>query len=72
MSALYLREDWSFLRDPSRRHDAWDAIKFVPLRADETWYLTLGGERRPFYERYDHYNWGAGPRTGPASTSSAS
>jgi hypothetical protein len=55
-------EDWSFLRDESRRRDGWDAIKFVPLRRDETWYLTLGGEFRPFYERYDHYNWGAGPQ----------
>jgi hypothetical protein len=54
-------EDWSFLRDESRRRDWWDPIKFVPLRTDETWYLTLGGEFRPFYERYHHYNWGAGP-----------
>jgi hypothetical protein len=54
-------EDWSFLRDASRRRDWWDPIKFVPLRADNTWYVTLGGEFRPFYERYDNYNWGAGP-----------
>ena len=54
-------EDWSVLRDQARRRDWWDPVKFVPLRPDRTWYLTLGGEFRPFYERYDHYNWGAGP-----------
>jgi hypothetical protein len=55
-------EDWSVLRDPVKRHDWWDPIKFIPLRSDRDWYLSLGGEFRPFYERYDNYNWGAGPQ----------
>jgi hypothetical protein len=54
-------EDWSFLRDPSRRRDWWDAVKFMPLWRDREWYVTLGGEFRPFFEYYDAYNWGAGP-----------
>ena len=54
-------EDWSFLRDASHRRDRWDPIKFIPLRSDRDWYMTLGGEFRPFLEFYDGYNWGAGP-----------
>jgi Alginate export len=54
-------EDWSFLRDESQRRDWWDPIKAIPLRSDREWYVTLGGELRPFFEVYDNYNWGAGP-----------
>src|SRR5688572_22388901 len=54
-------EDWGFLRDASRRRDPWDPIKFIPLRPDGKWHMTLGGELRPFVEFYDNYNWGAGP-----------
>ena len=54
-------EDWSFLRDKSKRRDWWDPIKVIPLRPNRKWYMTLGGEFRPFFELYDNYNWGAGP-----------
>ncbi len=42
----YLRyeEDFSDLRDPARRTDPWDLLKFIPLNPDATSYLTLGGE----------------------------
>lgn len=53
-------EDWSFLRDPQRHTDALDAIKYIPLRR-EGWYLSIGGEIRPYYERYDNEDWGAAP-----------
>ena len=54
-------EDWSFLRDASRRRDPWDPIKFIPLRSNRDWHVTFGGEFRPFLEFYENYNWGAGP-----------
>src|SRR5687768_9813670 len=54
-------EDWSVLRDHSRHREWWDRLKFIPLRSDPDWFVTLGGEFRPFYELYDHYNWGTGP-----------
>ena len=54
-------EDWSFLDDTLPGADRWDPIKFIPLRSDRKWYMTLGGEFRPFFEFYDNYNWGAGP-----------
>lgn len=43
-------EDWSALRDPAKRTDPFDPIKFVPLNADGSWYATLGGELRERFE----------------------
>jgi hypothetical protein len=34
-------EDWSFLRDPAKRVDPYDRLKFIPLNALETIYVTL-------------------------------
>src|SRR6202171_1397194 len=39
-------EDWSFLRDASKRTDLFDPIKWIPLGNRESWFLTLGGELR--------------------------
>src|SRR6266550_1746939 len=39
-------ESYSYLRDPARRNDCLDAIKFIPLTTNGDWYLTLGGEVR--------------------------
>src|SRR3981081_230745 len=39
-------EDWSFLRDASKRTDLFDPIKWIALRKDDAWFLTLGGELR--------------------------
>ena len=58
-------EDWSWLRDPARRTDVWDPLKYIRRgRGRDHWYVTLGGEIRPFYEIYNNYNWGAGPQDG--------
>jgi hypothetical protein len=43
-------EDWSFLRDPSRRTDPFDPIKWIPLGRDPSRYLTLGGELRERFQ----------------------
>lgn len=43
-------EDWSALRDPAKRTDPFDPIKFIPLTADGSWYMTLGGELRERFE----------------------
>ena len=39
-------EDWSILKDPTLRSDPWDPLKYIPLRHDSNWYLTLAGEER--------------------------
>lgn len=54
-------EDWSVLRDRSRRTDYLDAIKYIPLGDREDWYLTLGGEARPYYEWFKNEDWGDAP-----------
>ena len=43
-------EDWSFLRDPSKRTDFFDPIKWIPLDKDGSLFLTLGGELRERFQ----------------------
>ncbi|WP_375271218.1 alginate export family protein [Sphingomonas sp.] len=38
-------EDWSRLRDPAKRRDVFDRLKYIPLGGDDV-YLTLSGEAR--------------------------
>lgn len=46
-------DDFRYLRDPAKRSDVWDPIKYLPLGTDPETYLTLGGELR---ERFDHFD----------------
>lgn len=50
-------EDWSFLKDPSRREDFWDSIKYIRL-GPHGWFLTIGGEAREAFEQVGNDNWG--------------
>ncbi len=50
------------MRDPSRRVDWSDELKYLPLAKREGWYASLGGEVRPFYERYINEQWGSQPQ----------
>jgi hypothetical protein len=43
-------EDWSFLRDASKRTDLFDPIKWIPLGENASWFLTLGGELRERFQ----------------------
>lgn len=56
-------ESYGYLRDPARRSDPLDALKFIPLNTNGDSYLTLGGEIRERYEVFSNYNWGKGPQT---------
>ena len=51
-------EDWSYLKDKTKRADRLDRLKYIWL-GKEKWYLTLGGEARPFYERFKNENFGS-------------
>jgi hypothetical protein len=53
-------EDYSYLRDPRRQTDFFDPVKFIPLDAEGTIYLTLGGEGRARYEYFRNGGWGTG------------
>jgi len=54
-------EDWSYLKDPERRTDQLDRLKYIPLN-DRGWYVSLGGEARWRYEYFSEFAFGAGPQ----------
>src|SRR5260370_24717654 len=54
-------EDWSFLRDSSLRRDFWDPIKYIPIRNNGDWFITMGGEAREMWEQIGNDNWGQAP-----------
>lgn len=52
-------EDYSALKDPGKRSDFFDPIKYIPLGPDG-FYLSLGGQLRERYEYFENNNFGAG------------
>src|SRR5215216_5729524 len=54
-------EDFSYLKDSSRRADLFDPIKYIPLGGD-SFYLTVGGQVRERYEYFNNNNFDAGPQ----------
>lgn len=50
---LRYEEDYAYLRDPGKRTDWLDPLKFIPLNGAKTVYLTLGGDMR---QRFEHYS----------------
>src|SRR5256714_3231665 len=50
-------EDYLYLRDPAKRSDFFDPIKYIPLNSAGDWYLSLGGEVRERYELYNNNRW---------------
>jgi len=57
-------ERYGYLSNPSCHTDFWDHIKYIPLNSKGDRYLTLGGEIREWYERFQNANWGEGPQDG--------
>ena len=51
-------EDYSYLRDESRRGgDLFDPVKYIPLGPDD-WYVSLGAQARYRYEFFNDFNFG--------------
>ena len=57
-------EDYSYLRNPARRNDFWNLVKYIPLNDKGDRYVSLGGEIRLRYEYFRDANWGSGPQDG--------
>ncbi|MDP9173247.1 MAG: alginate export family protein [Planctomycetota bacterium] len=55
-------EDYSYLRDPARRTDFFDPIKYIPLNDKGDWYASFGGEVRDRYELFSQNLFGAVPQ----------
>jgi hypothetical protein len=64
---LRFNEDYRYLADPARRTDPFDAVKYIPLSADDpSSYLSLGAD---FRERYEHFTYpGFGVSPNPSRT----
>ena len=60
----YLRydEDYQYLRNPACKTDALDALKYVPLNADGSVYVSFGGEVREDIEHFNDPAWGQDPQ----------
>jgi alginate export protein len=56
----HAEEDFSDLKDPAKRGDPFDPLKYIPLVGREDWFLTLGGEARARYEYFNNRNFGGG------------
>src|SRR5687767_5032479 len=50
-------ENYVYLKDPARRTDLFDPVKYIPLGPDD-WYLSLGAQARYRYEYFDNFNFG--------------
>jgi hypothetical protein len=61
-TALRYDEDYSYLKDPAARTDAFDPIKYISLSERSDSYLTLGGQLRDRYEYFQNYLFGSGPQ----------
>ncbi|PKA39998.1 alginate export family protein [Rhizobium sullae] len=62
LTALRYTEDYSYLRDPSKRSGAWwEPYKYIPLDESGVSYLTFGAEVRFRTEAYWNFNWGEVP-----------
>ncbi|MDX2114600.1 MAG: alginate export family protein [Planctomycetota bacterium] len=59
---LRYEEDPRFYADPSRRLDLIDQLKYIPLSDDGGAFLSLAGDARLIYERFDSTLWGVGPQ----------
>jgi hypothetical protein len=55
-------EDYLYLRDPARRTDWLDPLKYIALDDVGDWYLSLGAQARYRYEWFNNANFGAGPQ----------
>jgi Alginate export len=59
---LRFNEDYSYLADPARRTDPFDAVKYISLSADDPLsYLSLGADLRERYEHFTYPGFGVSP-----------
>ena len=60
-NAARFDEDWSVLKgvDLSKTDDFWDRVKFIPLTADGSVWLSIGGQVRERGEYFRHFLFGS-------------
>lgn len=65
---LRFEEDYFYLRDPAKRTDYLDPLKFIPLDTEGRVYLTLGGDMRQRFEHYSGFGLSNGSVDGKADS----
>jgi hypothetical protein len=55
---LRYNEDYSYLKDPNRRTDFWDPIKYIPIGDRDDWYVSFGAQLRPWLQFYNNFDFG--------------
>jgi hypothetical protein len=55
-------EDYSYLKDPSKRSDVWDPLKYIPFDDSGDYYASVGAQARYRYEYFNNNAFGAGPQ----------
>ena len=50
------------MREESLMADWSDRLKYIRLGAREGWYMSVGGDIRPYYERFRNEEWGGQPQ----------
>lgn len=53
-------EDYSYLKDPSKRSDFFDPVKFIALDDSGDYFASVGAQARYRYEYFNNLNFGAG------------
>jgi hypothetical protein len=61
--SLRFEEDYSYLKDKSRRTESLDKLKYIPL-GREDFYVSVGGDARLRYETYRNAAFGSGAQDG--------
>ena len=61
-TAIRYDEDYSDLKDPAARTNAFDPIKYISLSDRGDSYITFGGQVRDRYEYFQNYLFGRGPQ----------
>ncbi len=54
-------EDYSYLKDPTRRTDFWDPIKYIPIGNRDDWYVSFGAQSRQWFQFYNNFDFGTTP-----------
>lgn len=62
LQPLRYDEDWSLLANHDCKNEPFDTIKYISLGSQD-WYLSIGGEIRYKYERYENPGFGTDRRT---------
>ena len=66
LKSLRYDEDYSFLADPVRRTEFWDAVNYIRIAGGRAGFLSFGGEARERFEAYENEFFSTNPNADSA------